>query len=35
MASLYVCVKIYYSKKEWKQFGLEILVIHETLEHIV
>ena len=26
---------IYYSKKELKYFGLEILVIHEILEHIV
>ena len=25
---------IYYSQKELKHFGLEILVIHEILEHI-
>ena len=28
-------VKIYYSQKESEHFGLEILVIHEIVEHIV
>ena len=33
--NLYVCVKIYYSEKQVKHFGLETLVIYEILEHIV
>ena len=35
ITSLYFWVKIYYSQKELKHFGLQISVIHEILEHIV